>query len=235
MKDVKDENRIFFCARETGISQLDGVLELDLTLSAKMGETGPESWLRPFCLPVPKETQINGRWRVLPGAAMAFVKARGSPDEPVFDAYADTKSLGVFCRAQKEFPESVVREIEEYYSSEEVGSRVRSFVSLALGSSTPIVINIHAATTGILRQDIEQSGQRSGPTKQFVYLVEPLLLMVLELSGILDSPPAEGVEHEKDRSQRETGPSHPGPGKTFGRGKSSRMIQHIFARAIISR
>lgn len=160
----------------------------------------PDPTLKPLALPVPaldsKMSADGQRWRVLPGAPLAFVKATEGP-APLVDLYADTATLGRWCREHGDFSPSVVSEIEDYFCGE-AGQRVRSFASLPIRrpdktSSLIGVLNIHANRTGLLRSIAIQlqGGGGAAPAEQFGFLVAPLLSILAQLLDFREPNAAE--------------------------------------------
>lgn len=141
--------RLRFAEPETDLAALDGVLELrvELSTTTQAKGYGPDRDLQPMALPLPriKRSPDGRRSRVLPGAPRAFC-------ERVLDIYADTRTLGQWCREKGDFSESVCNQVDEYFRSQQ---SVRSFVSfplMQLRDERPVaVLNIHRNREGILR------------------------------------------------------------------------------------
>jgi len=188
--------RLRFREREVNIHALYGVLDLDLALSAAVsGEqqenegTLPDTELRPLALPIPAldaTRGVGGKWRVLPGAPLAFVKAQ-QIEAPIVDLYADTSTLGKWCRDTGDFSPTVVQDLEGYFSGE-AGARVRGFASLPLrrhgGDQSIIgVLNIHANRADLLRSGAGQTSTTEGttPAAQFGFLIGPVLSILVQL------------------------------------------------------
>jgi len=165
-----------FAPPETDLRALRGVLILERGLSTtnKIGiplEADPD--LVPLALAVPKtdhDPQTN-RWRVLPGAPMAF--CTGS-----LEAYTDTNTLGEWCRREGDFPESTASAIDNYFKSQPA-QRDRSFVSIALKpfDGEPIgVLNVHRDRVGLLKE--------KEPVQQFTPLVSPFVFMLISMVDV---------------------------------------------------
>src|SRR5688572_13167508 len=88
------------------------------------------------------------------------------------DGYADTSTLGRWCRERADFTPSVIGELEDYFSQNGAGKAVRSFVSFSLfrGGEPFGVLNVHSDATGILGID------RQEKFTIFESMVTPLLL-----------------------------------------------------------
>lgn len=150
-------------------SRLLGVLEMKTRWSVAtrrddaQSET-PDSRLAEFSLPVPskehKETEDH-RWRTLPGAPLSYIS-----EKPNY--YRDTKSLMQWMEKQKEFPQSVIDELNQYFQSE-IGQLIQSFASFPIikGNECIGVLNIHRNSPGILRT-YEDGGERD-----FATLMQP--------------------------------------------------------------
>lgn len=199
---VRVRARLKFAEPETDLASLDGVLDLDLVLSvavsdlAQTSEPEVDSTLKLMALPIPKPEALKSadgkRWRVLPGAPLALVLARSS-EHSLMDAYADTATLGEWCRKNGDFSESVAQAVKAHFQGEG-GSRVRSMVSLPLRSlgddaDVPAICNIHSDAPGILRQDVFrcEGVVPNSSAEQFAYLVGPLLTNLLNSLILLDS------------------------------------------------
>lgn len=154
--------RLRFSDSGVDTSRLAGVLDLRCDLSATLARKAvyPDPGLQPLALPIPREIKSPDglRSRVLPGAPQAFC---GKP----LDGYADTSTLGDWCRRAGEFSESVAQDVESYFS----GS-VRSFISLPIrfvGGEHPVaVLNIHCDRPSMLKG----TGTIADPVNQFSVL-----------------------------------------------------------------
>ncbi|CAN5702442.1 hypothetical protein BH23GEM9_BH23GEM9_20150 [soil metagenome] len=170
-----------FASEEADILSFAGVLNLDPLLSAATDSPGGQvdRDLAAFCLPMPGRVKTeNGRWRILPGAPMAHHRACSGL--PGHDAYADTRSLGDWCRREGAFDPETIAEIETYFGA--AGDRIRSFTSIALtrdGTAVPrAVLNIHRGEPGVLRD--------RGAAEHFYELMAPFGLLILRLLELLD-------------------------------------------------
>ena len=132
---------------------------------------------------------------MLPGAPRAF-------SERLLDIYADTHTLGQWCREKGDFSESVCTQVDNYFRSQQ---SVRSFVAvplMQLRDTRPVaVLNIHRNSEGILRT---RAGSDPEVLDQFSALLGPfsstLLLLLARLSQptATSSPPAavgEAAQH----------------------------------------
>lgn len=156
-KREKIESRLRFCPPEVCVERLYGVLDLDVQLSVSSideseDELAPDPALEPIALPVPEEPRNpdTDKWRILPGAPMAFHKERMDAEKG-FDGYDDISTLPEFCRKSCELP-GVVNEVSAYFSG--LDDTIRSFRSIAVpygvNESPLAVLNIHANQTDVL-------------------------------------------------------------------------------------
>ena len=139
-----------FVPKETDIGQLKGVLDIVVNLSttSEMKKAEADGSLREFALPVPlsHRTKDEKRWKVLPGAPLAFCtnEIRGC---------INTQELTEWCRKSGDFSPSIIAELEAYFNSDE-GRDIRSFVSIPLTlneQSEPLgVLNIHSNMPDLL-------------------------------------------------------------------------------------
>ncbi|MGB8412361.1 MAG: hypothetical protein WCE23_06000 [Candidatus Binatus sp.] len=125
--EVKDSLR--FADAETDLRALKGVLilERELSTTTVRGTLGQrDDSLVPLALGVPHETHdpSGRRWRVLPGAPMAFCSGG-------LALYVDTRTLGEWCRTEGDFPPSTATAVEEYFNDSRSASD-RSFVSIPI-------------------------------------------------------------------------------------------------------
>lgn len=184
-----------FAPDEADILGFAGVFHLDCLLSAATdsGTGAVDTDLEEFCLPMPERVQTSqGRWRILPGAPMAHHQAtRGLPGH---DAYADTRTLGDWCRNKGAFDPETVADIEGYFSGS-VGARIMSFTSIALsraGEDSPrAVLNIHRSAPGVLRD--------KGAAEHFYELLAPFGILILRLLDVLDRVPSHSDRDEGAR------------------------------------
>jgi hypothetical protein len=156
-----------------------GVLDLQIELSATQGG-GPDPSLQPLAIAIPRRhesrAQIDGcpRWRVLPGAPLAFSCRRASH-------YADTTQLGRWLDANGDFSREVRQVVVQYFTSRDV-PLVGSFLSvpIGVGEETPRgVLNVHRSTAGLLKET-------ESALQQFVPLLHPILLLVVRLLDRLE-------------------------------------------------
>jgi hypothetical protein len=168
-----------FSPPETDLRALKGLLVLQLELSTiargglSLEAQEPDSDLAPLALAVPTtQTDPNSRrWRVLPGAPMAFCSGD-------LAAYTDTLTLGKWCRKEGDFPPSTAAEVDAYFGSERA-RRIRSFISIPLKSlgAQIGVLNIHRSEVGLLAE--------KAPVQQFVPLIAPLNFVLVRLLDVL--------------------------------------------------
>lgn len=167
---VRLKERLKFLDPEIDARALYGVLDLQRPLSTTTGTREPEADgdLQPLALPIPASIRSGDgrRWRLLPGAPLAFV--RGS-----MELYTDTSTLGEWCRTYGDFSGTVCGAVEAYFGSP-TGMRIRSFVSFPLARAREIgVVNIHRDQPGLLAE--------KEPAKQFWPLMHPFRTLCLQL------------------------------------------------------
>jgi hypothetical protein len=168
-----------FSAPEINLRAFQGVLVLQLELStvarglSALEAQEPDPDLTPLALAVPitQKNTTGRRWRVLPGAPMAFCTGN-------LAAYADTLTMGNWCRDEGDFPESTAEEIDAYFGSDRA-RRIRSLISIPLKSpdATVGVLNIHRSQPGLLAE--------KEPAQQFVPLISPLNFILIRLLDVL--------------------------------------------------
>ena len=178
------ERRMRFMERGVGVRSLRGVLDLRCEHSAFAEGTDPDAepdpHLREIVLPVQapedERTRIvcDGesmlRWRVLPGAPMAFVRGE-------LEVYTDVEDMVRWCEQQGDFSREVVQAIRDHFRSASEHGSV-SFASFPLfgpgGAGTPVaVLNVHRNAPGLLRE--------RKLAAQFAALLEPFGGMLAEL------------------------------------------------------
>jgi len=183
-RDLKEiRARLRFVEPEMDISTLDGVLDLDPSLSTATRTDDQESdtELMPLALPVPHVRKTEDqKWRVLPGAPLAFC-------QEAIDGYGDTGTLGSWCREQG-FSHGVAQEVEAYFR--ERSSTVRSFISLPIvrfDESAEVlgVLNIHRNQPNLLKE--------KQPAEQFEPLTVPFVAILVQLLDLLNKSRTEGV------------------------------------------
>lgn len=165
--------RLRFVTPETDPKGLRGILDLHLELS--ISTVGPnqelDGNLEPLALPVPivEKVESTDKWRVLPGAPMAFCQNRP-------DGYDDSKSLAQWCETDGTFDDGVIEEVRSYFVQR---SRIiRSLIALPLtrfdGSDETIgVLNIHSGLPGLLNGTKMEN--------QFVPIIAPLQAILIQL------------------------------------------------------
>jgi len=167
-------------------TDLRGVLELQVELSAT-DQTAPEDYdraLRPLAIAIPVRSQYHPagepkpRWRVLPGAPLAFIQRSA-------DHYLDTSRLDKWCEQFGDFSLQQRGAVAEYFRpGPEL--RVGSMLSVAIGHGDegPVlgVLNIHRSSSGLLKET-------ESALQQFVPLLDPIVLMLARL--LLELSPQE--------------------------------------------
>jgi hypothetical protein len=127
-------------------------------------------------VPVAKLSSDGQRSRVLPGAPRAFSAC-------LLDVYADTNTLGQWCREKDDFSESVCKQVDEYFRGQR---HVRSFVPfplMQLRDKPPVaVLNIRRNKEGIPRS--REVSERE-VIDQFSALLGPFSPTLLLLLGRL--------------------------------------------------
>lgn len=178
-------DRIRFVERGVGIRSLRGVLDLRREYSAFAEGTDPDAapdpHLREIVLPVPTaENERAGgvfdgdsvaRWRVLPGAPMAFVRGE-------LEVYTDVEDLVRWCAERGDFSGEVIQEIRNHFRAADRHGSV-SFASFPLAAAGEArlptgILNVHRNAPGLLRE-------RERAT-QFAALLDPFRIM---LAGLL--------------------------------------------------
>lgn len=193
------EERLRFVEPGIVLDALAGVLDLDVELSASLYDTlsRPDPKISPLALPVPEQHRSDDgrRSRVLPGAPRAFC-------ERVLDGYSDSRTLGQWCRDEKEFSETVAQQIEGHFLGV-TGSAVRSFVSLPVylvDKVDPVaVLNIHSDKIGLLKG----TGTLGDTPGQFSILAGPCVAV---LAFLLERLPEAGVaSHGREGNEPKPG------------------------------
>jgi hypothetical protein len=183
--------RLRFVEREIVLAALDGVLDLRVDLSTTITDQGnkPDPGLVPLALPIPSDPRSRDglRSRVLPGAPKAFWERK-------LDLYANTATLGKWCRTRGDFSESIAKEIDDYFGRD-MGAHLHSFVSFPLGwpDQRPVaVLNIHRNKEGILRATEESVPDT---IEHFYAVIGPFrstLLMLLQVLSLHEAEPRRG-------------------------------------------
>ena len=167
--------RLLFCDETVSISHLKGVLDLLVELSACADDekAEPDPNLNAFALPIPKTAMLHHKYRVLPGAPVAFVDRE-------FDVYADTNRLASWCETQGDFTKDVIKRLERFF---EENSQVRSFVSIPLFARAKrdedpfAVLNIHSDQPNLLTAE----GNPESPIVHFAPIVMPIQIILVKL------------------------------------------------------
>ena len=167
--DVQESLRFFPAESDPG--QLDGVLKLVPQLTFSTATDGLDETVPGIALPVPRVPKAaSGRWRVLPGAPLAFV------GEGV-DGYADVSTLRAWFDESADFPGSVRDEVVDYFAGP--GAASRSFVSRRLrwGGEKLGVLNLHANLPNLLGVSDHHASQEASVERraEFFALMTPLL------------------------------------------------------------
>jgi hypothetical protein len=187
-EDTEDARaRLKFCEPEVRISELHGVLDLRTELSAQTGSSSdePDLSLVPLALAIPDAVQVKiqgedrPKWRILPGAPIAF--ATGQPNW-----YSDTSDFRAWCRMHGDFTEAVREEVGEYFRVD-TQPRVGGFISFPLvwdqndADEEPLgILNIHRELPGLFKND-------GDPVRHFVAISWPLRVILMQLvSELLD-------------------------------------------------
>jgi len=160
--------------------ELQGVLWLRSEYSGRVpgdatsGDT-PDPSLRALVLPIPRtEKTVQGAWRVLPGAPLAFCRKRPN-------GYEDTATMATFCEVEGDFPPSVIQELRGYFG-EPQSQGIKSLVSLPVLSPRDSeclgIVNIHRDRPNILKQPDAQA--------LFFGVMGPFCVLVAYLIEILE-------------------------------------------------
>lgn len=176
--------RIRFLERGVGLDSLRGILELRRDHSAfaegSDPDAAPDPHVREIVLPVPRrdDEQARGvfdgesmvRWRVLPGAPMAFVRGE-------LEVYTDVEDMVRWCAEKGDFSGEVIQEMRAHFRFAGALGSV-SFASFPLHGRSPArapsaILNIHRNAPGLLTE--------RGLATQFAALVDPFRIMLLEL------------------------------------------------------
>ncbi len=178
------ERNLLFCDESLSVDHLHGALQLELALSTTAADNfaGPDPAMRPIALPIPKKTKIGDKYKVLPGAPIAF--ADRAPD-----LYTDATLLPDWCRKHGDFTREVIDSVEEFFR----GSPVRSFISIPLfpiaddgGDDTTFepfaILNIHSSRPGLLKE-------RGEPLAHFIHTIHPFQVFLVRLLFALNSAP----------------------------------------------
>lgn len=179
------KNRLRLSEEEIAVEDLYGVLDLRTELSATTLDSSPDDCdasLVPLALILPMKPLVPSRnshqqkWRILPGAPIAFVLKEA-------DAYSDTAELGRWCEEYGDFTDTV-RDLVDSYFSPKTPPMVRSFISLPIvwgegededPHEVPLaVLNIHRDEPNLLKEDGE-------PVRHFVGVTRPLRLLLMRL------------------------------------------------------
>ena len=149
-KQIK--KNLLFVDQSTDLNSLEGVLVFQHKLSASSRH--PEENSDPtldkltLYLPVPKQTIINGKYIVLPGAPLAYLEPQS------INRYEDTLHLFKWMDEQGDFLLAVKNAVNDYFSSDQAKD-IRSFLSLPLvyKEQCVAVLNIHKNEPRLLYKD----------------------------------------------------------------------------------
>jgi hypothetical protein len=189
---VAVKKRLTFCDPDVSVDNLRGVLDLrrDLSTTSRLDDGSPDPDLKPMALPVTRQDHpdrvLHGettyRSRLLPGAPRAFYKQG-------MECYLDTSKLADWCKTKGDFSPGIEEQIDEYFRNHDMGSHVKSFVSLPLrnpqSGEMQGVLNLHRNEVGMLKAE--------GLARQFMYVVTPNLLTLERLLMTLASVEASGA------------------------------------------
>lgn len=188
------QRKLTFVEEGVDIRHLRGVLHLNPKYSAiECGDLVPDPLIEEFVLPIPTQSKTNRRYKVLPGAPLAFVDR-----EP--DLYDDVGDIRAWAQDHADFTDAVISEMETYFRSES-GQKIRSFISIPLivddesvttgESDDPIaVLNIHCDKPHVLHERREAAGR-------FVSAAWPMTRLLVR---VLASAKQEGELDRSDNS-----------------------------------
>lgn len=176
--------RLRFMDEGLSIYSLRGVLVLRRALSAVAEANEPEGRPDPLveeiALPIPPKASERApavlpaetalRWRVLPGAPMAFTQG-------AFEVYSDGGEVVEWCNSRGDFPHPIITQIQQYFGRP-AEHGVVSFASFPLylsgAADRPIgVLNVHRNSSGLLRE------RRAAA--QFAALLDPFRALIADL------------------------------------------------------
>jgi hypothetical protein len=127
-KDAEPWSRnVKFIDDGVSIQNLRGLLIGPRAFSAT-SKGGSDSAIPELALPVPTSEGVDPQtggtgWRVLPGAPMSFSRRR-------FEFFADTGTVGQWCRKFGDFKEHVTRQLEGYFAAS--SDHIQGFLSVPL-------------------------------------------------------------------------------------------------------
>lgn len=177
------------------LEDLRGVLDLrllDLSTTALSREAAPDAGLEPLALPLLERAHVSLppeyrlRWRILPGAPIAFHLRQASH-------FVNAADLLTWCEENGMFTQEVKLRLAEYFRPD-AGPMVGSFVSLPLLGTDPegepiAVLNIHRSDPGLLKE-VESAAEH------FVPIVRPLQLMLWKLLAALRKAETDEIRAE---------------------------------------
>jgi hypothetical protein len=197
---AETKQKLRFAVGTRTLKQARGVLDLDprLSTSTQTSAEDQDPLLVGMAMTVPKIPKSeNDRWRVLPGAPLAFVTASTWG--------ADAVALVELCRdGAWEVPAKVATQIADYLASED-GRHIQSLIAHPLmaetGRQPQAILNIHVNELGLLRNTETRD--------RLLYLLRPSILVLLDLLVALDGHEQRG---RREGLGRRTGPrADPGP------------------------
>lgn len=176
-------SRLYFCDGYAGLEGVKGILDLrtDLSTTNNSQEAEVDPAMQSIALGVPIHPRtIENRYRVIPGAPLAFVEKRA-------DLYADTSLLPEWCKTSGDFTQEMINKLSNHFRD----SPVRGFVSIPLlhilddGSddeeNDPIaILNVHCTRPGLLAQG-EALAHLEDLIRPFRMMLVKLLLSLLSL------------------------------------------------------
>ncbi|HEX7051971.1 MAG TPA: hypothetical protein VF188_17315 [Longimicrobiales bacterium] len=174
---------------------LRGVLDLrwsDLSTTAFDEEASADTGLSALALPLLERAHVSLppeyrlRWRILPGAPIAFHLRQASH-------FVNAADLLTWCEENGMFTREVKMRLAEYFRPD-AAPMVGSFISLPLLGTDPEaepigVLNIHRSDRGLLKE-VESAAEH------FVPIVRPLQLMLWKLLAALRKAEIEELRAE---------------------------------------
>lgn len=171
------KRRLMFCDEAISVENLKGILDLrpELSTTARDKDAKPDADTPAIALPIPQTPKEHGKYRVLPGAPLAFV-------DKECDIYNDTEKLDEWCRKEGDFTQAIVTKLVTFFAE---NPRIRSFISIPLferakdGSddktSDPFaILNIHSDRPNLLMGQGE-------PVVHYTAIVRPFQLILVKL------------------------------------------------------
>jgi hypothetical protein len=176
------QQRLLFTDPDTNIDQLLGVLDLNAELSATAADAAAhqDPVLATLAVPLPVTAQTEtGRYRVLPGAPMAYFSRQA-------EGFTDTDDLRRWCDTEGDFTNAVKDELQNYFND----AVFRSFLSVPLFASPEgtdqltedpmAILNIHCDRVGLLAHQGEPASHFVSVIRQFQLDLAKLLQRLAE-------------------------------------------------------